>query len=217
MSSKVSRVESTASAANSTSSKIAIEDERSIKCVVVGDGTVGKTSLLISYTSNRFPTEYVPTIFDNYTADVVIDGENHKIGLFDTAGEEDYDKLRPLSYPRTDVFIVCFAVDSPDSFVNMKLKWIPELRHYCPRTPILLVGTKADLRNDIETIARLRESNMEVVSNAEAQEAQKKMQLYHYSDCSALTRVGVKHVFDQAIKAALKYRKQRTKRQCHIL
>ncbi|XP_065337338.1 ras-related protein ced-10-like isoform X2 [Cloeon dipterum] len=193
------------------------QEARSIKCVVVGDGTVGKTSLLISYTSNRFPTEYVPTIFDNYTADVIIDGENHKLGLFDTAGEEDYDKLRPLSYPRTDVFIACFAVDSPDSFANIKLKWLPELRHYCPGTPILLVGTKADLRNDIETINRLREINMEVVSSVEAQEAQRKMQCYYYCDCSSLTRVGVKHVFDQAIKAALKFRKRRTKRQCQIL
>jgi len=72
---------------------------------------------------------------------------------------------------------------------NYPEQWLPELKHNCPRTPVLLVGTKADLRNDIATIEQLRKSNMEVVSNQEAQELQKKSQLVFYSDCSALTRV----------------------------
>ncbi|KAF4533198.1 hypothetical protein B566_EDAN001740 [Ephemera danica] len=192
------------------------DDTRFIKCVVVGDGTVGKTSLLISYTQNKFPTEYVPTIFDNYTADIVVDGVSHKLGLFDTAGEEDYDKLRPLSYPRTDVFLACFAIDSPDSFANIKLKWIPELRHNCPRTPIILVGTKADLRND-STLQRLQSEGMVPVSPAEAEDLRHKVRLAYYAECSALTREGVKHIFDQAIIQALIELKRKNKQSCKLL
>ncbi|KAH0923208.1 hypothetical protein HID58_023226 [Brassica napus] len=101
---------------------------RFIKCVTVGDGAVGKTCLLISYTSNTFPTDYVPTVFDNFSANVVVNGATVNLGLWDTAGQEDYNRLRPLSYRGAD--------------------WIPELTHYAPGVPIVLVGTKLDLRDD---------------------------------------------------------------------
>ncbi len=64
-----------------------------------------------------------------------------------TAGQEDYDRLRPLSYPQTDIFLVAFCVKSPTSFANVKDKWIPEVRHHCPNTPVLLLGLKSDLRS----------------------------------------------------------------------
>lgn len=75
-----------------------------------------------------------------------------ELALWDTAGQEDYDRLRPLSYPDTDVILMCFSVDSPDSLENIPEKWTPEVKHFCPNVPIILVGNKKDLRNDPATI-----------------------------------------------------------------
>ena len=105
---------------------------QSIKVAVVGDGGIGKTSLLISYSTNSFPDEYVPTIFDNYSPQVKFEdgGETKEINLslWDTAGSEDYDRLRSLSYPGTDVFLICFSIRNKISFTNVSVKWIKEVQ-----------------------------------------------------------------------------------------
>ncbi|XP_067421193.1 rho-related GTP-binding protein RhoQ isoform X2 [Emydura macquarii macquarii] len=113
-----------------------------LKCVVVGDGAVGKTCLLMSYANDAFPEEYVPTVFDHYAVTVTVGGKQYLLGLYDTAGQEDYDRLRPLSYPMTDVFLICFSVVNPASFQNVKEEWVPELKEYAPNVPFLLVGTQ---------------------------------------------------------------------------
>ncbi|GLD75523.1 rho-related GTP-binding protein RhoC-like protein, partial [Lates japonicus] len=81
----------------------------------------------------------------------VTDGKQVELALWDTAGQEDYDRLRPLSYPDTDVILMCFSIDSPDSLENIPEKWTPEVKHFCPNVPIILVGNKKDLRNDEHT------------------------------------------------------------------
>lgn len=195
---------------------------QNIKCVVVGDGAVGKTCLLISYTTNAFPGEYIPTVFDNYSANVIVDGRPINLGLWDTAGQEDYDRLRPLSYPQTDIFLVCFAVISPSSFANVRTKWIPEIQaHVSPRVPFILVGTKADLRKDEHVLQTLQHKGTGLVDAAQAQQECRSLGGAKYMECSALTQGGLKKVFDEAIRCALDFtrseRDAKKKGGCAIL
>ncbi|KAG7530651.1 hypothetical protein FFLO_04877 [Filobasidium floriforme] len=184
---------------------------RSIKCVVVGDGAVGKTCLLISYTTNAFPGEYVPTVFDNYSAQVMVDGTTVNLGLWDTAGQEDYDRLRPLSYPQTDIFLVCFSVVSPASFENIKTKWLPEIAHHCPQTPKILVGTKLDMRKDPQTLDKMRERKQQPIEYSQGVSMANQIQAAKYLECSALTQLGLKTVFDEAIRVVLTPNRRTTK------
>ena len=176
---------------------------KNVKLVVVGDGGVGKTCMLISYTQNRFPKEYVPTVFDNYTANVTIDNETVSIGLWDTAGQEDYDRLRPLSYPQTDVFLITFNIASPTSYTNVKTKWWPEVTHHCPDGKIFLVGTKIDLRDDREALQRLAERNLKPLTKEQGEQMSRDIHAIDYLECSAMTQKGLKHVFDTTIRYAV--------------
>jgi len=189
-----------------------------IKCVVVGDGAVGKTCLLISYTTNAFPGEYIPTVFDNFSANVLVDNKPVNLGLWDTAGQEDYDRLRPLSYPQTDIFLICFSVVSPASYENVRGKWFPEVKHHCPSTPVILVGTKTDLRDDAATIQKLKEKKLQPMSEQQGMSLAKEIGAVKYLECSALTQTGLKNVFDETIRAVLyPVVKKKPKKKCAIL
>ncbi|CAG8532178.1 1127_t:CDS:2 [Dentiscutata erythropus] len=176
---------------------------RTIKCVVVGDYDVGKTELLIAYTTNKFPSKYIPTVFDNREVTVIIGDDPYTLGLFDSTGLEDYDRLRCLSYPQTNVFLICFSVTSPASFENIKKKWFHEVQNHCPGIPCLIVGTKIDLRDDPLTVSELRQKNMRPVTSEQGKELAQELGAIKYVECSALTQKGLKNVFDEAAVAAL--------------
>lgn len=190
---------------------------QSIKCVVVGDGAVGKTCLLISFTTHSFPKEYIPTVFDNYSAQVTVDSRIISLNLWDTAGQEEYDRLRTLSYPQTNVFVVCFSIASPPSYENVKHKWHPEVTHHCHNVPILLVGTKRDLRNDQVVLNKLKEQNQTTITQQQGAALAKQINAIKYLECSALNQEGIKEVFDEAVRAFLDPQPTTTKRHCVLL
>jgi cell division control protein 42 len=134
-----------------------------------------------------------------------IGDEPYTLGLFDTAGQEDYDRLRPLSYPQTDVFLVCFSVVSPASFENVREKWFPEVHHHCPGVPCLIVGTQLDLRPPKEkrddkqdpVLRKLREQKMKPVEREDGERMARELGAVKYVECSALTQERLKDVFDE--------------------
>jgi cell division control protein 42 len=126
-----------------------------------------------------------------------IGDEPYTLGLFDTAGQEDYDRLRPLSYPQTDVFLVCFSVTSPASFENVREKWFPEVHHHCPGVPCLIVGTQVDLRDDPAVREKLSKQKMSPVSREAGERMAKELGAVKYVECSALTQYKLKDVFDE--------------------
>ena len=146
-----------------------------VKIVIVGNGAVGKTSLLLTYTMDTFPSDYMPSVYEDPQVNIILDGRPVSLGLWDTAGQDDYDRLRPLSYPQTDVFLIAFDTANRESFEAVETKWLPELLHHAPGVPIILVGTKGDLPS--------------VVTEAEARATTTKWKMAMYMETSAMQQV----------------------------
>ncbi|KCV72302.1 rho family, other, variant [Fonticula alba] len=185
------------------------------KLVIVGDGACGKTCLLIMFSKKQFPEIYVPTVFENYVADVTVDGKRVELALWDTAGQEDYDRLRPLSYPDSHVILVCFAINNPDSLENVQEKWISEIQHFCNGLPVILVGLKKDLRDDPDTITELARNKQAPITTEQGRAVASTLnQVSEYLECSAKTGEGVNEVFESATRAALQTRTRRRTNRC---
>uniref|UniRef100_A0AAY5K4C8 Ras homolog family member U n=1 Tax=Esox lucius TaxID=8010 RepID=A0AAY5K4C8_ESOLU len=177
--------------------------ERKVNCVLVGDGAVGKTSLIVSYTTNGYPTEYIPTAFDNFAAMVVVDEKPVRLQLWDMAGQDELERLWPLCYRNADVFLLCYSVVRPSSFRNATNHWAREIRHHCPGAPVVLVGTQLDLKEDVQVLIQLDRNQERPVGAEEATQRTQEVGAVSFVECSALTQKNLKEVFDQAILASL--------------
>lgn len=175
------------------------------KLVVVGDGACGKTCLLIRFAEDKFDMEYIPTIFENRAKQIKVDNVDLELTLWDTAGQEAYEVIRPLAYKDADVILICYAIDSPESLKNVTEVWVQEIRHYCPTCPILLIGNKSDLRSDPKA-----------VSLAEAKTVSDEIKADGIIECSALKDENVQEIFQRAAILALKKPKKQSKLCCSV-
>ncbi|PWA87433.1 rac-like GTP-binding protein RAC2 [Artemisia annua] len=126
-------------------------------------------------------------------------------------GQEDYNRLRPLSYRGADVFVLAFSLISKASYENISKKWISELRHYAPNVPIVLVGTKLDLRDDKQYLSD--HPNATPITTSQGEELKKMIGAVMYIECSSKTQQNVKAVFDAAIRFVLQPQKLKKRRK----
>ncbi|EGC39944.1 hypothetical protein DICPUDRAFT_52376 [Dictyostelium purpureum] len=193
-----------------------------IKMVICGDGAIGKTSLLISFASGGgFHRDYQPTVFDNFSSLYMYQNKAYNLGLFDTAGQEDFDRLRPLGYNDTDIFLICYSVINPPSYSNVYDKWFSEIKMYTTDVPIVLIGTQNDLRQDKTTRDLLASKQQAPITYEEGMMMRKKIGASAFTECSVVTQKGVKQVFEEAIKVFLErqteIQKAKEKNNCIIL
>ncbi|KAJ2784627.1 hypothetical protein H4R18_001006 [Coemansia javaensis] len=175
------------------------------KAVVIGDGACGKTCLLHVFREGRFPEDmrYIPTIFDTWVADMEVDGRAIELALWDTAGQEEFERLRLMCYKDVDVIIMCFSVDQPDSLVNISEKWHPEAKAHAAHAPIILAALKRDLRYDQQTVAELAEYGQTTVTEDEGKAMGKLIGAVTYIECSSIAQENVREVFEIAAWRAL--------------
>jgi len=185
------------------------EDMERFKLVIAGDGACGKTSLLTVFKMGTFPTDHLPTVFETTSANLTVDGKVYELTLWDTAGQEEYDRLRPLSYQKADVVLVCFSIDSPDSMANVELKWAKEVKHFCKNVPMILVANKIDIRTDQELLKELETDHIEPIKTEKTEKVAKSIGATAFIETSAKTKENLQILFETAAREASKGKKQR--------
>ncbi|KAG1831301.1 P-loop containing nucleoside triphosphate hydrolase protein [Suillus variegatus] len=205
------------------------------KVVVCGDGASGKTSLLNVFTRGFFTQVYEPTVFENYVHDIYVEDQLVELSLWDTAGQEEFDRLRSLSYAETHVVMICFSVDNPTSLENVESKvhapllpmvpsqlnffgqWIDEIIEYCPGVKLVLVALKCDLRDDRTVRDRLARYGAHTVQYEEGLAVARRIRASRYLECSSKHNRGVSEVFYEAARVSLSTRAKGSGSGCVIM
>lgn len=179
--------------------------QKTKKIVVIGDGGCGKTSLLIRYIKKEFNQAYIPTVFDEKKVPYVdeVNRTTLMLSIWDTAGQEDYDRVRVLSYEGTDLIIVCFALNSKASLESVGDRWKEEVEHFCRGTPRILVGMKADLRKKTDANLITWEKAIEMANYISAKS---------YIECSAYSGQNIDEVFHQCVDILANRKRKKPKK-----
>lgn len=185
------------------------------KLVLLGDGACGKTSLLNVFTRGFFPTVYEPTVFENYVHDIFVDNIHMELSLWDTAGQEEFDRLRSLSYDDTQAIMLCFSVDNKDSLENVATKWVAEITEHCQGVKVVLVALKCDLREEHEKDEDDGDGNgapaKHIIEYKEGLEVARRIGALRYLECSAMRNRGVNEAFTEAARVALQVKPDKSK------
>ncbi|XP_044751111.1 cdc42 homolog [Coccinella septempunctata] len=176
-----------------------MDDPEIIRCVAIGDGYVGKTSLLSRLSGKKISENYASTIFENSMVSVIHNNKKYDLFLIDTAGQEEYNILRTQAYSYGDIFLLCYSVDNMDSFINIREMWLPEVKTCKDNAKFLLIGLKNDLRTDVETIDRLNISKKIFVSREDAENMAKKLGIMHI-ECSSKTQDNFNQMINDIIE-----------------
>ena len=160
-----------------------------------GEKGVGKTSLLITFAESRFPWDFIHT-WENFTCGCETKGLFFNLALWETCYGE-WSKYRHLSYPETDVFIICFSISDRSSFRKVK-DWVEEVREHCPNAKVFVVLTKLDLRNDPATNEQMKELGETLISEEEGRELATEVGADKYLECSSIQKVNLKELFEEA-------------------
>ncbi|KAM0755809.1 ras-domain-containing protein [Meredithblackwellia eburnea MCA 4105] len=178
------------------------------KLIVVGDGACGKTSLLNVFVNGSFPQVYEPTVFENHVKDVIVDDIPVELSLWDTAGQEEFERLRSLSYTDTHVVLLCFSVDQPSSLENCETKWMEEILELCPGVKLCLVALKCDLREDATVREKLARYDQTPVQYEQGLLTARRIRASRYLECSAKMDRGVIECFYEAARVSISARRK---------
>ncbi|KAJ8336017.1 hypothetical protein SKAU_G00393600 [Synaphobranchus kaupii] len=180
--------------------------DTSVKCVLVGDTAVGKTALLVRFTSETFPECYKPTVYENTGVDVFMDGVQISLGLWDTAGNDTFRGIRPMSYQQADVVLLCYSVANHTSFASVRHKWLTEVREHLPHVPVLVVAMQTDQRE-------MGPYRAQCLSSSEGKRLAQDIRAKGYLECSAISNRGVQQVFECAVRTAINKARKRERRR----
>ncbi|XP_061561291.1 rho-related GTP-binding protein RhoN-like [Phycodurus eques] len=155
------------------------------KIVVVGGTRCGKTALLHVFAKDSYPENYVPTVFENYTASFEIDKQRIELNMWDTSGSAYYDNVRPLAYPDSDAVLICFDISRPETLDSVVKKWQGETQEFCPNAKVVLVGCKLDLRTDVNVMRELSQHRLIPVTHEQGTHLARQIGAAAYAECTS--------------------------------
>ena len=159
-----------------------------VKVVLVGDDGVGKTSICLYYKEGRKHSGDLPVIATNFAKKEFYDEKKAVLVLWDSACNDEYSEIRPRAYPKTDFFLLCFALNSLQSLENAASVWMKEIDEFTKNAKVFLIGTK----NDSKTLTDNQISPFRKVIDP-----------YLYLECSSATGENIQRIFDDIARIAI--------------